>query len=241
MPSLTINFTPVAGATGYEVCYKPSSSPTYICQTITAPPLVISTGITCNESYDVGVRTICSPELTSPYVSTVSNVVACVGSGTCYTFNISTANATSNFIKYTNAGGTVVTVAVSSFTLVDGFYQGSVCSAVPVVLVNALGTTVPLTGASTISTNGVVCTSNGTCSDSPLYKITFTGKGATACSDQTHTIWSTCPEDNITSGCILYTSANYAPFTESIAWIAGLRFDVNPATGQVIMLSGDQC
>ena len=59
MPQLNINFTKGTGAVDFQVCHKPDTSPTWICQTYPASvtlPIVITQGIVCGTSYDVRVK-----------------------------------------------------------------------------------------------------------------------------------------------------------------------------------------
>ena len=93
MAELAINFTPVAGISSYEICYRPVGASTFTCVT-NSGPITITEGIECGVAYDVTVRTNC-PEgdyatAQSTSVITVSNVLECSseGDGTCYTITM---------------------------------------------------------------------------------------------------------------------------------------------------------
>ena len=63
MPQLDITFTKGTGAVDFQVCHKPQSSPTWICQTYSAAvslPITITQGIVCGTTYDVKVKKICA-------------------------------------------------------------------------------------------------------------------------------------------------------------------------------------
>lgn len=79
MPQLNINFTKGTGAVDFQVCYKATTSPTWICQTYTASvtlPIVITQGIVCGTSYDVKVKKICATN-ESTEVTALANKVEC--------------------------------------------------------------------------------------------------------------------------------------------------------------------
>lgn len=148
-PVLNINFTPVAGAIGYDVCHKPTNAANYVCNFYSATgltfPIVISTNIACSQNYDVQVRTVCSGNQTSSYVQDTAHKVECLP----------------EFYLITNIGlGTTAAAACSNT-------QDSVFSTCPALSVNCplyldnQGQT-PLTGVTKLWDNGVLYDVNPT-------------------------------------------------------------------------------
>lgn len=235
MATLTIDFAPVVNATSYEVCYKPTFATNFTCQTITNPPLVITAGINCDVDYDVTVAVNCSNGLTSIERQVTAVEFPCPQPPRCYTVNINTRIATGNYISYNQEGVGIVTVLVTSLPFNDGFYIGGFCSQVAVTLVDANNIVQDLTDGSTIAI-GAPCTSDTECAVRIIYTYNNVGSGATACTQQSLTLYSDCPSSNFGTNCYLYTDlAGMSPLTDSTAFVNGVLWDIDPAgSGQVV-------
>ncbi|NBP70574.1 MAG: hypothetical protein EBR30_03530 [Cytophagia bacterium] len=141
--SLNITFTPVAGALGYDVCYKQTNAANYTCNFYSATgltfPIVITTGIVCSVNYDVQVRAVCSEELSSEYVQHMAHKAEC----------------TPEFYLITNIGlGTTAGDACSSTE--DSVYSHCAALAVNCLLYLDANGTSPLTGVTKLWDNGVL-------------------------------------------------------------------------------------
>lgn len=244
MPQLTINFNTVPGAADYEVCYKPTTSSTYTCTTVSAPPVVITTGIDCGVDYDVRVRTRCTNGLFSDAVTVSSNRLECPPAGLCYTISIYYEQANSNtYVKYTPPGGTTTTVAANTLPLNgSNFYVQSFCSTSFVELVDSSGNPVSFIMGGSLSGGTVACASAEDCS-TVLTRFDSAGIGPEACSNQTQTVYSNCNGSSFGVNCTLYSgNSTSLPLTGvSQVFVNFTLYDVDPITGVVTGVSAVQC
>lgn len=241
MATLTINFTPVTNATSYTVCYKPSFGSTWTCTNTTSSSVVITSGITCGVTYNVKVQSDCGSGNLSIEREVNATELPCPPPVMCYTVRIHQRQATGNFILYHQDGTGLISVAVTSLQLVDNYYVGGFCSNQTVELVDFDNIPVTLTDGSTI-TIGDPCTTNSDCTPRFIYAYASCGLGATACTQQTITLYSECPTSNFGINCVLYNDlAGTSPVSESIVYYDGALWDIDPTSGTVLGQSTTTC
>lgn len=241
MPQLTISFDPVAGATGYEVCYKPSGGLTYTCASYAGSPVVISSGIDCGVNYDVTVKTLCANGLESSVVGALATKVECPPTAFCYEASILSEGASGVFVSYQPPGGSPTVEDATTLPLdIDGFHRQKYCSEVAVLLVDGNGDEVTLNNGSGVTGGSVGCTSDTDCRTTYYTAFPSSGLGETACNDQSHTLYSDCA--NIEVECFLFEDNVGTPLTGfDIVWIEGVLYEVNSTTGQVTGVSSQTC
>lgn len=261
-PQLNINFTPVAGATGYTVCHRPQVTPlpTYECTSVNAVgltlPIVVtsynSNSLQYSTNYDVTVQAICDNGLTSSVVSaTALKIEPQPPTGFCYDVNLFleiTQVYPGCQIQYTPPGGSLTNVDISVLPYnINNFYQINLCSDTPVIIVNNQGNPITYTtNGSAITGGSVVCTQGSDCGQLMynMHTNVGLGNGNGACSNQTQTIYSNCPTFGMShvGCCLYYDSAGQVPVTGMTKfWIDGVLYDLDPTQGCITGYAAGQC
>ncbi len=131
------NWTPVAGATGYTLKYRPTAGGTWINVPVAAPPVSI-TGLTACTSYDYKLITTCPGAISPASMGTfTTSCIPCVSAPTgLFANNITTTTAKLNWnsdpdaikykVSYAPVGGTSTVVnATSNFKSIAGLIPGT--------------------------------------------------------------------------------------------------------------------
>ena len=246
MPTLTINFTPVAGASYYEVCYKRTTDTLFTCATTTSSPYIVPDAVECGSDYDVKVTTHCTNGMISTEATTIAASLECVP--ICYSPSIHEDDSVNTFIAYRPVGGVMTYAQVSGFSLQGQYFVSSFCSEIPVELVDSSLNPAALTSGSVIAM-GASCTTNEECLSAnggsvgnEYYLYESSGLGETSCTDQTLTLFTNCSPTALGAGCIVYTDLLGTIATGNTqAYINGTLWDLNPATGMITGAADVQC
>lgn len=127
MAQLAINFTPVAGISSYDICYRPVGATTPFMCVEDSGPITILEGIECGVAYDVTVRTNCPPGqyATNQSTSVVTTATALECPLVCISYTISTSSASGQTSAYINCEGNVDQVTIGG---VSGFDSTTFCA-----------------------------------------------------------------------------------------------------------------
>lgn len=131
------NWTPVAGATGYTLKYRPTAGGTWITVPVVAPPVTITGLIACT-SYDYKLITTCAGAISPASMGTFTTAcVPCASAPTgLFADNIITTSAKLHWntdpdaikykVSYAPVGGTSTVVnATSNFKTIPGLIPGT--------------------------------------------------------------------------------------------------------------------
>lgn len=131
------NWTPVAGATGYTLKYRPTAGGTWINVPVVAPPVTI-TGLVACTSYDFKLITTCAGAISPASMGTfTTSCVPCETAPTgLFADNITTTSAKLHWdanpdaikykVSYAPVGGTSTVVnATSNFKTIPGLIPGT--------------------------------------------------------------------------------------------------------------------